>query len=115
MPKEIVDLKKQLRELRFDMQFLQNIDCSENENKAYSELIKSGGSLPEGVLQRKTESGVYYDEFYTVYDAGLSNEEEQEYIQYQTFLHIKTIKNCIVFFTSLTAISLIATVVLLLR
>ena len=45
----------------------------------------------------------------------LRHSEKQEYIQYQSLLHIKTIKNCVIFFTGLTVVSLFATILILLH
>lgn len=116
MAKEKVDLKEKLRHLRFDMDFLQRIDCSKEDNKKYCDILKSGNALPEGVFQYKNpETGEPFGEFYTVYDSGLSDSEKQEYIQYQSLLHIKTIKNCVIFFMGLTVVSLFATILILLH
>ena len=116
MAKEKMDIKKELQQLRFDMNFLQKIDCTKEENKTYQKLLKNGESLPNGVYQYKDPTtGEYIPSFYTIWDPELTDAEKQEYIQYQELLHIKTIKNCAVFFTVLTIISLVATVILLLR
>ncbi len=116
MAKEKLDLRNELQQLRFDMNFLQKIDCTKEENKTYKQMLKNGESLPVGVYQhRDSTTGDYFDSFYTVWDPELTDAEKQEYIQYQELLHIKTIKNCALFFTVLTIISLVATVVLLSR
>lgn len=113
MAKEKLDLRNILQQRRFDMNFLQKIDCNEKENKTYREMLKNGDSLPNGVHQYKDSAGGYSGYFYTVWDSDLTDAEIMEYIQYHEFLHIKTIKNCAVFFVILTIISLIANVVLL--
>ena len=116
MAKEKMDLRNELQQLRFDMNFLQKIDCSKEESKTYKKKLKNGESLPDGVYQyRDSTTGEFIDSFYTVWDPELTDAEKQEYIQYQKLLHIKTIKNCVLFFTVLTIISLVATVILLLK
>ena len=116
MAKERFDIKAELQQLRFDMEFLQKIDCSKEENRTYLKMIKNGETLPDGIYQYKdATTGEYVESFYTIYDTQLTDAEKQEYIQYKELLHIKTIKNCVVFFTVLTVISLIATVILLLQ
>ncbi|MBO4868354.1 MAG: hypothetical protein J5585_01445 [Clostridia bacterium] len=115
MAKERLDIKNELQQFRFDMNFLQKIDCTKEENNTYQRMLKNGESLPNGVYQYKdptTEE--YIQSFYTVWDPELTDAEKQEYIKYKELLHIKTIKNCVVFFTVLTIISLVATVVILL-
>lgn len=116
MAKEKLDLKDELRQLRFEMKFLQKIDCTKEENKTYQEMLKNGESLPNGIYQYKDlTTGDFIPSFYTVWDPELTDAEKQEYIQYQELLHLRTIKNCVVFFTILTIISILATIFLLLR
>lgn len=116
MAKEKQDLREELQQLRFDMKFLQKIDCTKEENKAYSKMIKNGEALPNGVYQyRDSSSGEYISSFYTVWEPELTDAEKREYIQYQELLHIKTIKNCALFFTTLAVISLIVSLLLLVR
>lgn len=113
MAKEKQDLRKDLEQCRFDMGFLQKIDCSYEENKKYAKMLKAGEQLPDGVYQIKDyNTGEPINSFYTIYDPKLTAEEKNEYIQYRNYLNIKTIKNCMVFFTVLTVISLIGAVVL---
>ncbi|MGN0617973.1 MAG: hypothetical protein ACI4J7_03015 [Ruminiclostridium sp.] len=114
MATKIVDMKYELRKLRFKMKFIQDIECTNEENKKYAEILKNGGQLPEGVFQYKNDEGELIDLFYTVYDSGLTNEEKNEYIQYKKLTYIKTIKNCIVFFTAIAAISILFDIIILL-
>ena len=46
-------------------------------------------------------------EFYTVFETDLSQQEILEYLTYKKLDLIRTIKNCIVFFTVLTVLSII--------
>jgi len=107
MAGEIIDLKKELNSLRFDMNFRQRINCSEEENNKYFKMTKNGESLPDGVYQYEDDS--YH--FYTIYDSGLTDAEKNELIQYKKLAYIKTIKNCIVFITLLPVISLIIAII----
>jgi len=108
MAKNITDLKKELNSLQYEIELMQKIDCSKEDNKKYRELSKQGLPLPEGVYAYKTETGEDMYQYYTIHIATeLSKEERIEYIMLKQFQNIKTIKNCVLFFTILTAISLI--------
>ena len=105
------NLRETLQELRFGVDFTQKISCSSEDNQKYLQMIKDGLSLPDGVYQYKEEQGNVYQQFYTLYETDLTPEEKLEYIQLKKLSHVKTIKNCIVFFTVLAAIGLAADVI----
>ena len=109
-----VDMKSELRRIRFKMKFIQDIECTNEENKKYAEILKNGGQLPEGVFQYKDTDGELLDLFYTVYDSELTNEEKLEYIETKKLCCIETIKKCVVFFTAIAAISILFDIIVLL-
>ena len=106
MGKDIIDLKKELRDYRFDMGLLQDIPCSAEENSQYAKILAEGGKLPKGVFRYTYGfGGEQVFEFYTVYHAELSSEEVAEYLTLKKIRYLKTIRNCLVYFTVLSAIS----------
>ena len=108
MAKEPVDLKKKIRDYRFEHDFLQRIPCTKNENLEYSKIVKEGGRLPEDIAAYIYDDGeVSKTEFYRVYDSGLTESEKVEYLAYKKHDMIRTIKNCAAFFTTLAVIGLI--------
>ena len=109
MAKNKVDLKEELRSLYFDALLLQKIDCSREDNKKYNQLLKNNEPLPNGVYEYKMETGERTGTFYTVYQPELTQEEKLEYITLKQLKMISTIKNCVVFFTALTVISMVIT------
>lgn len=109
MAKNKVDLKKELRSLYFDANLLQKIDCSSKDNKKYTKLLENNEPLPDEVYEYKMENGEGTGTFYTVYQSELTQEEKFEYITFKQLKMINTIKNCVVFFTALTVISLVIT------
>lgn len=114
MAKEKIDMHEELRSLEFDMGFLQKIECSKEDTKKYKAMLKNNEPLPEGIYQqRDSTSGDLI--FYTIYKSELSEEEKQEYIQLKKTSYIETIKNCAIFFTVLTVISLVITFFFMLR
>ncbi len=106
MKKAKINLRKKLREYKFQFDLLQRIPCSREETREYAKILKQGGTLPEGVFVAYADSPE--PEFYTVYEADLTEAEISEYLTYKKLSLIKTIKNCMVFFTVLTIIVIIA-------
>ena len=109
MPKEKVNLRDELRSFKYEFDLLQRIPCSEQENKEYQKLLKDGGVLPEGVFAYVYGNGeTSTTEFYTVYETDLTESEITEYLTYKKLNLIRTIKNCVMFFTVLTIIGMVA-------
>lgn len=95
MAKEKLDLKNELRLYKFDLDLLQKIPCSKQENKKYEKLLKDGASLPVGVFAYGSENGdASSTEFYTVYETDLTETEIAEYLTYKKLGMLKTIQNC---------------------
>jgi len=108
MAKNKIDLKKELNSLQYDLLLRQKIDCSKEDNKKYRELSKQGKPLPDGVYAYKTDSGEDMYQYYTIHiPEELEKEDRFEYILLKQYEMIKTIKNCVLFFTVLTIISLV--------
>ena len=107
MAKKPIDMKKNLRNIWLDMNFLQDIACSKEENKQFRQMKKNGEALPEGIREYQDVNGFVTGEFFRIYDAGLTENERIEYTFYGILQQLRTIKNCCVFFTTLAVISLI--------
>lgn len=114
MAKEKINLRNELREYKFDFDLLQKIPCSKEENQSYAKLIKDGQPLPNGVYRYKDGDGKETDSFYTVYESDLTPEETAQFLTLKKLRMLKTIKNCVVFFTVLTVISIAAYIITLL-
>lgn len=108
MANERINLRKELNNYKIDFDLLQKTPCTTEENKEYEELLKNGGTLPDGVFAYTYGDEESTSEFYTVYESDLSEAEIQEYLTYKQLSMIKTIKNCVLFFTVLTIIGMIA-------
>lgn len=109
MAREKIDLRNKLRSYKFEFDLLQKIPCSKQENNEYQKLLKTGGSLPEGVFAYVYDDGeASTTEFYTIYETDLSEQEIMEYLTYKKLSLLKTIKNCVLFFTILIIIGMIA-------
>lgn len=76
-------------------------------------MIKNGLMLPKGIQMDQTVDPSLAS-FYVLYDSGLSDDEKKEYIQLKQLSYVKTIKNCAVFFTALTIITLVLGLIILL-
>lgn len=107
MENERVDLRKELRNYRMEYDLIQKKPCTAHENEAYQEILKNGGQLPDGVFAYTYGDQVSSSEFYTVHEEDLTEAEVREYLAYRQLSMIKTIKNCVLFFTVLTVIGMI--------
>ena len=109
MAREKTDLRDALLNYKYEFDLLQKIPCTKEENKKYQKLLQGGDTLPEGVYAYVYDSGeTSTTEFYTVYEADLTESEIREYLTYKQLGLIKTIKNCVLFFTVLTIVGMIA-------
>lgn len=109
MAKEKVNLRDKLRSYKLEFDLLQEIPCSKEENKEYEKLLNNGEPLPDGVYSCVDADGTTSKtEFYTIYESDLSESEKIEYLTYKKLSLLKTIKNCVVFFTILIVIGLVA-------
>ena len=106
MAKQKIDLRDELRSYKFEFDVLQKIPCTKQENKEYAKLLKEGASLPEGVFAYTYEGEASPTEFYTVYEPDLTEAEIREYLAYDQASSIRTIKNCVIFFTIIAVIIL---------
>jgi len=113
MAKQQIDIKRYLRQQEFDMDILQKVPCSAEENAEYKKIAYRGGALPDGIFQYKVD-GIPIDEFYTIHDPGLTDMEKQEVILFEQYHLLRVIKNCVVFFTVLTVIGLAISILALL-
>ena len=108
MNKQTKDVRQELFDKQVEYGFLKIVDCSVQENTEYANMKNSGESLPHNVRQYKdTQNDQYVDKYYYLKDSKLSDVEKQEYLKYIELDRLNTIKNCLIFFTVLTIISLI--------
>ena len=104
-----IDLRDELRSYKFEFGLLQKIPCSKQENIEYQKLLKENGVLPDGVYAYVYDNGeTSPTQFYTVYETDLTESEITEYLTYKQLSLIRTIKNCIMFFTVLTILGAFA-------
>lgn len=115
MAKEIRNLRSELKNLKFEFNLLQKIDCSKEENKDFIKLKKSGSPLPEGIYEHKGENGDDLGTYYRIWENDLSNDEWKEYLILHQLSYLRSIKNSMFFFVVLTVISLLCSIVLTLK
>jgi len=101
----------ELNNLKFDLGILEEAECSVEEDKIYTALLKEKKPLPDGVLCTNPDE----DEpcFSIIKETPLSKEALSEYIQLKQLKTLITIKNCVIFFTVLTILGLILTLLFL--
>ena len=99
-------LEKELEQLKYDLGILEKDDCYGKEDEEYRALLAQGKPLPDGVIRTNPDSSPEYAAFHRIKKTSLSASELSDYIQYKQLRTLMTIKNCVVFFTVLTVISL---------
>ena len=83
------------------------IPCSPQESQIYIQAIRSGQPLPTGVYKDP-----YAPEFFRIAEIDLTETQRKEFFALQQIKQLTTIKNCMVFFTVLTVIALIVSIVI---
>ncbi len=94
-----------------EMGFTVKVNCTAEENAAYAAQLEATGSLPAGVYRYRDVYSNEPDQFYTVRQGDLTNAEKQAYIACCNFKNVNTIKKCVVFFTVLAIISIVAALI----
>lgn len=88
--------------LRMDHKIVEKEYCSDVETQIIADKIKEGKPI---------DSEIYKDEinfkYFRYSDTDLTIEEIKELILYKQLDYIRTIKNCVIFFTVIIAFSLI--------
>ena len=104
-------IKEVLDEYRLKYDLYDQRLCTDEENKAYRELLKQGEKLPEDIypidasLEDMNITGK--TKFLELLRTELTQAEIMEYLMYQKLDMLTTIRNCIVFFTVLAGIALL--------
>ena len=102
-----IDIREEIRLAKLDLELLQEVPCTKQENREYLRMVNEGMPLPHGVYRYTTEDDVPLDEFYAVYDPQLTEKEQQEYLSLLQTQELQTIRKCVVFFTVLTIVGLL--------
>lgn len=100
-------IKRELDNYRLEYDLYEKVLCTQKESEEYKDLLKQGKRLPEDVRTNDDWRNVNDSEFYRLVRPNLTQEEITEYLMYKKLNMLKTIKNCVVFFTVLAVISLI--------
>jgi hypothetical protein len=104
-------IKEVLDEYRLKYELYDHIECTKEENEEYKSLSEQGKSLPEDIYPIDSywtllKSGAN-SEFLRLLRHDLTEAEIMELLMYKKLDMLRTIRNCVVFFTALTVISLI--------
>lgn len=107
------NITKEIESIKKELGLMKEEQCSNQENKKYREMLQNHEKMPEN-LYRYGQT----DNFCKIYKADLTKEEEEYYLQYKTYQktteisnYIRTIKNCVVFFTILEIIAIIVALI----
>ncbi|MBQ4323136.1 MAG: hypothetical protein IJC19_04275 [Clostridia bacterium] len=102
-------------QLKYDEGLCKEIDCTEEENHIFLEMLHKKEKLPIDIIRRTDTNGAALNKFFRVVPMEITHEEIQEYYALKQSKNLNIIKNCVVFFTILAVISLAATLILTLN
>lgn len=101
-------------QLKYDAELCQEVECTEEENQQYLEMLNQKKELPYNIKRCEDSLGIKTGKFVKVLPLELSVEQIREYCTLQQTKDIHTIKNCAVFFVVFTCVSLVLSLLLLL-
>lgn len=105
------NIREELLQMRLNEGLSTATPCTEDECRTFAELTANKKQLPKGIAE--VESGEEAA-FYRIENAGLTDEEQKEYVRLKKLGYLKTIKNCLVFFAALAIIGLASGLIALL-
>ena len=104
--KRRINALKELQSFRQEYGVAQGLFCPQKDNEKYAQMVQDGIPLPEGIYEYK--DGSITKKFYTVCAPELSPEEISELLTYKKLGYLRTIKNCVVYFVTLSIIGFFA-------
>ncbi|MBR5140313.1 MAG: hypothetical protein IKV16_04580 [Clostridia bacterium] len=96
MSEENGNIKRELEEYRVEYGFIKEEYCTYEENQKYEEILKNGGTLPEGVKPTCYEDGTRSGMYYTVHEEKLTDAERLEYLSYKKLSILKSIRSLVI-------------------
>lgn len=97
----MIDLGKELFKLRVEFDLIQEVYCSNDEEKHIKQLIKNKQPLPNDI--HANTDGTHF----RFVNADISKEDMDELLLYRQLKYLKTIKSCNVYFVVLSIIFII--------
>lgn len=98
--------REELARLKYELGIEEFVYCSPEEQEEFKKLRKENKPLPEGV---KIDA---VNNFYR-YETRLTPEEIKELLLYRQTKYLRIIKNCVLYFTILSIVALILTILAL--
>ena len=114
---ENVSARTQLINHRLAHAIAQQAFCTPEENETYRAMLAAGQPLPPDVSFVEVDdfdsegNYVTMKKFFRANNNGLTDAEIQELLNYKQIKLLTTIKNCVVFFTVLTIIGLVGSLI----
>ena len=109
--KEKINPQEELQNFRREYGVAQGLFCPQKDNEKYAQMVQDGIPLPSGIYEYK--DGSAEKSFYTVCAPELSNDEIVELLTYKKLGYLRTIKNCLVYFVTLTIIGFCAYLIII--
>lgn len=107
MSEENNKIKKELEDYRVEYGFIKEEWCTYEENQKYEQILKEGGTLPDGVKPSYYEDGERSGMYYTVHEEKLTDTERLEYLSYKKLSLLRSIKALAIILLVIGILSLI--------
>lgn len=86
-------LRKELNDARIELDVVEKMRCTQEEDKKYRQLIKEGKSLPDNIYSNSEFPG----SFMKLITSDLTTDELRELMLYKQTLYLQGIKGAVVF------------------
>ena len=106
-----INPQEELQNLRREYGIAQGLFCPQKDTEKYAQMVKGGIPLPDGIYEYK--GGTTEKRFYTVCAPEISADEIAELLAYKRLGYLRTIKNCAVYFVTLSVIGICAYLIIL--
>ena len=104
------NIKEELLDYKLKSGLLEKRDCTPEENQQYNNILANNGTIPENICAYVYDNSEAPLEFFELIDTDLTQEEKKTFIALKQLNYLKTIKNCLLYFT---ISSIVATLVVL--
>ncbi|MBQ7761822.1 MAG: hypothetical protein IJ400_07185 [Clostridia bacterium] len=95
--------QKEILNLKLKHNILKEVPCTDEESKEYAQMLKDGLPLPDDVHEPEFEGYA----FFKTDGADLTEQETSQLLALRKLDYLKTIRNCVLFFTTCAIISMV--------
>ena len=107
------DLRNELRKLEVELDIITEVSCSESEVEQYKKLKQNNEQLPKDI--HETTDTLIMSTYCKSIRSDLTDDEIQRLLFFRQTIYLRSIKNMMTFFVILAVLSLVGTLIILMR